>query len=103
MPLIKIKAEPTFKKRVPIPRHGQEPAEIEFTFKHRTRAEVDAWLKEDPNRSDVDFVLQSVEAWEFADPLDRTSVETLVENYQGAAKAIGDAYFAELRQVRIKN
>ena len=104
MAKIKLEADPTFKAQVAIPVPGSEsPALVEFTFKHRTRTEVLAWLDAAKDADDVQSVMDCVAAWEMDDALTAENVKRLCENYMGAGNAIVATYLNELRGARTKN
>lgn len=103
MAKLTLKANPTFRAKVGIPVAGSNPVHVEFTFKHRTKSELDAFMKSRVDVSDVDSVMAMVEGWELEEPFDREGVELLLENYAGAALALYLAYVDELLQAKRKN
>jgi hypothetical protein len=104
MSKLKLVASPTFTATVPIPLAGGEPAPVVMTFKHRTRAQCEAWLKEKSEaKADTDFVLEMVVGWDLEEPLTKENVELLLQNYMGAAKAITDVYLEQLYQAKLGN
>lgn len=103
MAVLKLKPAPKFKAKVAIPIPGGDSALVEFEFKHRTRSEMDAFLQSADTRSDVESVLESVCGWELTDPFNRENVERLIENYQGAPRAIAETYLRELMGLRLGN
>jgi hypothetical protein len=103
MAKLNLKPDPTFNGKVKIPIAGKEPAEVMFTFKHRSREDVLAWLQEARQRSDTDTVMDMVVGWELDDAFNRDNVELLCSNYAGAGRAIIEKYLAELRGEREKN
>ncbi len=100
---LKLKPDPTFKAQVAIPLHGGGETKVEFDFQHRTRDELEAWLKAGADRDDVDAVLEAARGWELVEPFDRENVSELVQNYIGAARAVVDTYVRELSQARLGN
>lgn len=103
MAKLKLNPEPTFKAKVGIPVPGSRPAEVLFTFKHRTRDEVIAWVEGSRDATDVDSVLDVVVGWELEDEFNRENVERLCNNYPGSGLVIISAYLDELRGARVKN
>lgn len=103
MAKLKLNPEPTFKAKVGIPVPGSRPAEVLFTFKHRTRDEVLAWVEGSRDATDVDSVLDVVVGWELEDEFNRENVERLCNNYPGSGLVIISAYLDELRGARVKN
>lgn len=103
MAKLKLNPEPTFKAKVGIPVPGSRPAEVLFTFKHRTRDEVIAWVEGSRDATDVESVLDVVVGWELEDEFNRENVERLCNNYPGSGLVIISAYLDELRGARVKN
>lgn len=101
MAKLSLKANPTFTASVSIPVAGGEPALVEFTFKHRTRDQLQAWLLE--QKPDAVAILDMAVGWDLAEPLDLESATVLVQNYFGSASAVLDAYLEELTQAKRKN
>jgi hypothetical protein len=93
---LKLTAEPTFKSKVGIPLADGTKVDVAFTFKHRTKSQLHAFLEEKGTLSNVDAVLAMVEDWELDDPFNRENVERLLENYIGAVREIPVAYVAAL-------
>lgn len=94
---------PTFKAKVLIPVPGQSAEAVEFTFKGRTREAFKDFIEGLKDREDVDVVMDIASGWELDDAFDKKNVETLCENYLGAARAIIEKYLAELTQARLGN
>lgn len=100
---LKLNPEPTFKAKVGIPVPGVGIAQVEFTFKHRTREEVVAWIEAGREQSDGDAVCDCVVAWGLDDEFTPENVARLCNNYSGAGGAIVAAYLDELRGARRGN
>ncbi|AZR93930.1 hypothetical protein BBB39_09215 [Bordetella trematum] len=102
-----LQASPTFTVPVEIPRHGEDPATIKVTFKHKTREGLDDFLRRaSRSTADQDFDLCSeiLDSWEGPDmPFGKEAFDLLVDNYQGAMRALVSTYTAELLQARRKN
>lgn len=103
MARLKLNPEPTFKAKVGIPVPGGRPADVQFTFKHRTRDEVIDWLDGSREASDVQSVMDCAIAWDLDDEFTAENVERLCNNYTGAGMAIVGTYLDELRGARAKN
>lgn len=103
MAKLKLKADPTFKAKVAIPVAGAEPAEVEFTFKHRTREDLEAFIQASAARSDADTVMEMASGWELADAFTKENVELLAANYIAAPRAVFDKYVEELVKARLGN
>lgn len=96
-------ANPTFTAKVGIPVAGGEPVPVQFTFRHRTKKQIEEWMRTRADKSDADSFMDMVEGWDLDDPFNRESVETLLENYAGAALATYRAYIDELLQAKLGN
>lgn len=103
MAKLKLNPEPTFKSKVGIPVPGARPAEVTFTFKHRTRDESIAWIEGSRNDNDVDSVMECVVGWDLEDEFNAENVGRLCNNYPGSGLAIIATYLDELRGARVKN
>lgn len=96
-------AAPTFNAKVGIPVAGGQPIEIEFTFKHRTRTELDEFIRTRPGQSDLDTFMAMVVGWGFEDEFSRENAERLLETSIGTALATYRTYIDELIQAKAKN
>jgi len=119
MAKLALKAQPTFKGKVAIPVPGGAPVEVEFTFKHRTRAELEVYLNElrelqEPaegkaksknniGNQEVIAVMNVAIGWEMDEPWNAENVGVFLENYHKAAWMIGTSYISELMQAREGN
>lgn len=98
-----LSASPTFKAKVTIPVAGGKPAEIEVTFKHRTRDAFKEFVENLTDREDVDVILDIASGWDLDDAFDADSLEELTQNHIGSARAIIETYIGELTSARTKN
>jgi hypothetical protein len=105
MAKLKLEPNPTFDYAVAIPVPGGDPVRVRFTFRHRSRTDVLAWVDglKSSDTTDVDQVMAVCAGWELDDAFTRENVEALCENYGGASRAILDTYMRELRGAREKN
>lgn len=103
MAKLQLKASPTFEAKVLIPVAGGNPEPVTFTFKHRTRDELQSWLNGGAEREDVAAVLDMASGWDLEDKFNAESVALLTQNYIGAARAIVEAYIDELTKAAVKN
>lgn len=103
MAKLKLNPSPTFKSSVGIPVAGSDPVNVDLTFKHRTRDELDEFVKTRSEKSDTDSVLDMVEGWDLSDEFNRESVDTLIQNYIGSPLAIYRTYIEELSGAKTKN
>lgn len=100
--LFTLAPNPTFKANVKIPRAGAEDGELTFTFKHMPLNELSQLEKLD-TKTALDFVIDITEAWALPDEFNRHNLDTLLNNYPGALKAITETYYRELLGNREKN
>lgn len=101
---LKLVAEPTFRAKVGIPRAGAEPVEVEFEFRHRTKSELDEFIKSRDGKSDIDSFLDMVIGWPgIEEEFNRANAEILLENRIGVALATYRTYVEELIGNRVKN
>jgi hypothetical protein len=98
-----LKANPTFAAKVAFPVAGGTSVDVLLTFKHRTKTELDEFLKTRDGRTDVESFLDMVVGWDLEDSFNKENVELLLENHLGVALATWKAYLDELVQHRIKN
>lgn len=92
-----------FKSIVAIPVAGGKSADVEFSFKHRTRDDFKAFVDNLPGMEDVDALMEIISGWDLDEPFSKESVEKLVQRYMGSARAVLDVYVAELTGARAKN
>jgi hypothetical protein len=100
---LKLEANPSFKWKVPVPVAGGTAVDVEMTFKHRTKSELDAWIKSRSEKADAESFMEMVTAWELEDPFTKESVTLFLEIYGGAAVATYRTYVNELLGARVKN
>jgi hypothetical protein len=103
MAKLKLNPDPTFKSQVGIPVAGGDAVEVEFTFKHRTRDEMDAFLKAATELRDAGLIMEMASGWELADAFTAVNVNKLAQNYITAPQAIFQTYLDELVKARVKN
>lgn len=103
MAKIKLDADPTFSCAVPIPVPGKGIVDVQFTFKHRSREQVLAWVNEAKDNGDVATVKAVATGWELDDEFTDENIAKLCSNYAGAGFAIVQTYLDELRGARVKN
>ncbi|MCE3605820.1 phage tail assembly chaperone [Massilia sp. P8910] len=104
-----LNVAPTFKAPVQIHIPGAGEAEINFTFKSRTKDELKEFTESlsgidgEDGPKDADVLLDIASGWDLDEPFDAASLEKLVQRYMGAAQAVISAYFNELTGARTKN
>ncbi|HCR3021377.1 TPA: hypothetical protein ON323_005012 [Serratia marcescens] len=106
----------TFKKDVTIPRAGAEDGVLTFTFKHKTRSQLEALentLREATEKQIeagshgstpmVAFIEEIAVGWALPDEFNSENVLVLLENYPRAFDSIAMTYTRELMAIREKN
>lgn len=115
MALKKI-ANPVFTAPIQVPVPGQDAAEIHLRFKHKTRGQIDDFLRRTTKArtpgEDLELLLEIVDGWDgvavvdeagAALPFSRESLAWVVDQYAGATLAILHGYRAALLEARRKN
>jgi hypothetical protein len=100
---LKLQPDPTFKSKVGIPVVGDVDALVEFTFKFRTKDELQAFIAISADRPDTETILEMATAWDLTDPFNAASIDLLVQTHIGAPRSIFDKYVDEHTKVRAKN
>lgn len=104
MAKLKLQPDPTFQAKVEIAVPGAAPAGVVFTFKHRTRQEMERFLPTvGEMENDTQMVMAICTGWELADEFNVANVAALVDSYISAPAAIFEAYLKELTGARAKN
>lgn len=107
---ITLVQEPTFRAKVPVPVHGVGTVDTEFTFKHRTREQMQAFVKrvntpdgEEGALTDVQLVMECACGWELADAFTEENVKTFASEYIEGPAAVFETYVQEMAGARLKN
>lgn len=103
MAKLKLNPDPTFSAEVEIPVPGKAPVAVSFTFKHRTRDELDEFLKRAVDLRDAALIMEVASGWELADAFTVENVTALVQNYIASPGAVFEKYLTELTKAREKN
>lgn len=99
-----LNPEPTFEWPVPVPVAGKvEPVMVRMSFKHRTKDELDKFMKERGGKSDADSFMEMVSGWELSDEFTRPNVEKLLQNRAGTALSAYREYIEQLVKAKAKN
>lgn len=107
--LLKLVAEPTFKAKVGFPLTGlndqgeSEEAEIIFTFKHKTKSELEKFMNSRKDVDDLTTFLEIVVGWDLDDEFTKENVEILLENHINVALRALTVYVEELVKARVGN
>jgi len=103
MAKLHLKAAPTFTAKVGIPVAGGPAVDVMFTFRHRTRKQIEAFTKERADKTDVQSFMDMVVSWDLDDPFNEANVAELLDNYIGAAVVAFQVYLDEIVKVRLGN
>lgn len=110
--MFKIVPNPSFTAVVKLSTPGSEaPGAITFTFRHKRRRELAAWVQTAVARpSDAEFLGEVIEAWagvvgDAGEPVpySHQALEQLLDAYPSAGVEIYRAYLAQLQDARAKN
>lgn len=116
-------APKTFKRKVTITLLDDSTADIELTFKYKTRTEYAKLLDEvmkqdkvDDNKTEsavdifkrlgagtVEFLMKIVEGWDLDDEFNKSNVSELIDKFPAAANEITEAYRIAILEGRTKN
>jgi len=116
-------APKTFKRKVTITLLDESTADIELTFKYKTRTEYAKLLDEvmskekaddEKTQSAVDifkrlgagtveFLMKIVEGWDLDDEFNKSNVADLIDKFPAAASEITEAYRIAILEGRTKN
>ncbi|MFA7327331.1 MAG: phage tail assembly chaperone [Candidatus Kapaibacterium sp.] len=94
---------PTFEVAVPIPVPGKPAVPVKFTMRGRSREEFQSFLDAMTGKTNAEVIMECATGWELDDPFDAEHVEKLDRTYLGAARAVLDAYMAQVTGARLGN
>lgn len=103
MTKLKLQPDPTFKVQVLVPKPGAEPVDLELTFRHRTRDELQTFLEEIKTMDDVSMIQAMAIGWGLDDEFTVANIRTLVQGYIAAPAEIFKGYVDALTGHREKN
>lgn len=103
MAKIKLIPDPTFTEKVAVPVPGKGAVDVQFTFKHRTREEMQSFLSQQKDMDDVQLIMACASGWELADTFDEANVKEFVSQYIAGPAAVFETYCAALTGARLKN
>ena len=99
-----LAANPTFPSVVDFERAGNVPSiPVNLTFKHRTKDELDKFINERGEKTDVQFFLEMVSTWDLEEPLNSENVQTLLQNHPPNGVIVFKRYISDLLQAKAKN
>lgn len=105
--MLKLNPQPTFNAPAMITVPGQdEPVKIGVTWRHKSRAELEEWLKGLSTRRDDEMLAEVMAGWDESDidaPYSADALRALLNNYPRAAVDLMTAYSKALYEGRAKN
>ena len=116
-------APKTFKRKVTITLLDDSTADIELTFKYKTRTEyaklLDEVMKQDKvddsktesavdifkrlGAGTVEFLMKIVEGWDLDDEFNKSNVSELIDKFPASANEITEAYRIAILEGKSKN
>jgi hypothetical protein len=103
MAKLKLKPDPTFKRKVGITTHDGKVVEVEFTFRHRSRDAAKLLEEEVKGKSDAEIILLVATGWELEDEFTADNLAVLSDNYVAASTEIFMEYLRALNGARLGN
>lgn len=102
--VFKLNPEPTFRATVQIPVPGAEDMPLEVEFRHKTRDALRQYLDGLADSTDEDALQAILVGWHNCETaFSREALETLLQNYPAAARAILARYAVEVSGARRGN
>ncbi|PRC93088.1 phage tail assembly chaperone [Solimicrobium silvestre] len=103
MAKLTLQPKPEFKGTVEIPSAGDGLVTIEVTFIHRTKTQLDEFIKTRTGVDDHVSFMDMVSGWDLKDKFNEDNVKLLLENYISAAQVTFQRYVALLVDGKAKN
>jgi hypothetical protein len=101
---LKLQPDPTFRSKVSIPVPGDDKAaEVEFTFKFRTRDQLTGLMDLIKTQDRVAIVMEMAVAWDLADTFTPENVGLMDQRYIGALDRVVETYWTEHTKAIEKN
>lgn len=103
--MFKLQPSPTFKAPVSFGTAEGE-AKITMVFKHKGKKELSAFIDglSAEGGTDLSALMDILQGWEGVDgEFSKENLETLLDNYPAASRAIFDTYLPALLEGRVKN
>ena len=102
--MFKLELNPTFLAPVTIHVPGQGNATLMAEFRHLDKTAREAYFDSLKSKNNLDALDEILAGWSEIDaPYSRENLKYLLDEYQGAATALFDAYFNELSGASAKN
>ena len=104
MAKLKLKPNPTFPLKVAVHVPGHEPGDVVFTAKHRSKDELEEFIKAVAEmEDDTSVILAIATGWDLDNEFTKENVKALVADYAAAPGATFERYLEELSGNRRKN
>lgn len=103
MAKLKLKADPTFQRKVGITTHDGNVVEVEFTFKHRTKSEALKLEEEVKGKDDAEVIMLVASGWELEDAFTLDNLRVFTGDYMASAVEVFYEYTRALNGARLKN
>ncbi len=105
MAKLSLTQKPTFTCDVKIPVPGDKPVSVKFTFKAKTKTELNEFVERMNTQkpTDLEIIMEVACGWDLEDAFDLDNVTKLEQNYLGSAQAIVSTYIAEQTGARLGN
>ena len=94
---------PTFPLTVTIPKAGDSPVTLKLTGKHRTKTQLDEFIKSRADKEDVTSIQDMATAWDLEDEFITDNIDLMCQNYIAAPLEIYRAYIDQLVGAKAKN
>ena len=102
--MFQLEPSPTFTAPVAIPLPGGETATIDFIFKHKKKAAFQQFVDSIKDQPELATCAEVVSGWANVNAeYSIEALESMLDNYHGAALAILQSYIRELTGARVKN
>lgn len=98
-----LAVNPTFPATVTVPKAGGDPVTLKLTCKHRTKAQLDEFIKSRADKEDAASILDMATGWDLDDAFTPENIETMCQNYIAAPLEIYRAYIDQLVGAKAKN
>lgn len=103
MAKLTLAVNPTFPVTVSISKAGAESVTLKLTCKHRTKAQLDEFIKSRTDKEDVATIQDMATGWDLEDEFTADNIELMCQNYIAAPLEIYRAYIDQLVGAKAKN
>lgn len=103
MAKLSLEVSPTFPLTVTIPKAGAEPVMLKLTGRHRTKTQLDEFIKSRADKEDAASILDMATGWDLDDAFTLENIEMMCQNYIAAPLEIYRAYIDQLVGAKAKN